>query len=44
VLQYYIQQGATIESFSEQLPSLNDIFINLVDGTKSVTRAFMKVG
>jgi ABC-2 type transport system ATP-binding protein len=40
VLKYFIQQNFTIESFNEVLPSLNDIFINLVEGTKATTRAF----
>ena len=40
VLQHFLQQGATIESFNEILPSLNDIFINLVEGTRAKTRAF----
>ncbi len=44
VLQHFIQQGVSIESFNEILPSLNDIFIDLVHGTKSVTRAFQPVG
>jgi len=43
VLQYFIQQHGTIAAFNEILPSLNDIFIQLVDGTKSVTRAFEPV-
>ena len=43
VLQYLLQQNLTIESFHEILPSLNDIFINLVDGTKATTRAFQTV-
>ena len=43
VLQHFIQQGIIIDSFSEILPSLNDIFIGLVEGTKSVTRAFQTV-
>ena len=43
VLLHFINQGIGIESFNEILPSLNDIFIQLVDGTKSVTRAFQKV-
>lgn len=43
VLQHFIQQGIVIESFNEILPSLNDIFIGLVEGTKSVTRAFQPV-
>lgn len=33
VLQYFIQQNTGITSFNEILPSLNDIFINLVEGT-----------
>ena len=43
VLQYLLQQNLTIESFHEILPSLNEIFINLVDGTKATTRAFQPV-
>jgi ABC-2 type transport system ATP-binding protein len=43
VLQHFIQQGIVIDAFSEILPSLNDIFIGLVEGTKSVTRAFQLV-
>ncbi len=43
VLQHFIQQGILVESFNEILPSLNDIFIGLVEGTKSVTRAFQPV-
>ena len=43
VLQYLLQQNLTIESFHEILPSLNEIFINLVDGTKATTRAFQTV-
>lgn len=33
VLQTLMQQGAVIHSFNEVLPSLNDIFIQLVEGT-----------
>ena len=33
VLQFFIQQGLNIRSFHEVLPSLNDIFIKLVQGT-----------
>lgn len=40
VLQYFLQQNLTIESFNEILPSLNEIFINLVEGTNATTRAF----
>lgn len=43
ILQYFISKGLSIESFNEILPSLNDIFIRLVNGTKSVTRSFQKV-
>ncbi len=42
VLQHFINQDITIESFNEILPTLNDIFIHLVERTKSVTRAFEK--
>lgn len=42
VLQTLIQQGAVIHSFNELLPSLNDIFIQLVEGTPA-TRQFSKV-
>lgn len=43
LLQYFLQQQCTIESFNEILPSLNDIFIDLVEGTKSTTRAFQNI-
>lgn len=43
VLQFFLQQEVTIESFNEILPSLNDIFIQLVEGTKSVSRPFQQV-
>ena len=33
VLKYFIQQGAAITAFNEILPSLNEIFIKLVEGT-----------
>lgn len=39
VLGYFLQQGAGINSFHEILPSLNEIFIRLVEGT-SVSRQF----
>jgi ABC-2 type transport system ATP-binding protein len=42
VLQYFLQQNTNIEGFNEILPSLNDIFIQLVDGTKA-SRQFQKV-
>ena len=40
VLQYFIQRNINIESFNEILPSLNEIFIRLVEGTHPVTRKF----
>ena len=43
VLQHFIGQGIMIESFNEILPSLNDIFIQLVNDTKSISRAFQKM-
>jgi ABC-2 type transport system ATP-binding protein len=43
LLQHFLQQGCTIESFNEMLPSLNEIFIDLVERTKSTTRAFQQV-
>ena len=42
VLQHFIGQGVMIESFNEILPSLNDIFIQLVNHTQSVSRAFQR--
>ena len=39
VLQYFLQQQVALTSFHEILPSLNDIFIRLVEGT-SVSRQF----
>jgi ABC-2 type transport system ATP-binding protein len=42
VLKYFIQQHADVQSFNEILPSLNDIFIKLVEGT-SVSRRFEKI-
>lgn len=41
VLQYLLQHGANIHSFNEILPSLNDIFIKLVEGTP-VSRQFLE--
>jgi ABC-2 type transport system ATP-binding protein len=35
VLNHYLQQNASIISFNEILPSLNEIFIQLVEGTPS---------
>ncbi|MDB5192304.1 MAG: transporter, ATP-binding protein [Segetibacter sp.] len=42
VLQHFINQNLTIESFNEVLPSLNEIFIKLVEGTRA-TRQFQTV-
>ncbi len=42
VLHYLLQQNAQIHSFNEILPSLNDIFIKLVEGTPAA-RQFQKV-
>ena len=42
VLQFLLQQGASIQSFNEILPSLNDIFIKLVEGTPTA-RQFQKI-
>ena len=35
VLRFYLQQDVAIKSFHEILPSLNEIFIQLVEGTPS---------
>jgi ABC-2 type transport system ATP-binding protein len=43
ILQYFIGKGLVIDSFNEILPSLNEIFINLVEGTKATARAFEPV-
>lgn len=42
VLNFLLQQGHLIHSFNEILPSLNDIFIKLVEGT-SLARQFQTV-
>jgi ABC-2 type transport system ATP-binding protein len=42
VLQYFIHKGLRIESFNELLPSLNEIFIRLVEGTPT-SRQFEKI-
>ncbi|MCW3116651.1 MAG: transporter ATP-binding protein [Chitinophagaceae bacterium] len=33
ILQYFISKGLAVNSFNEMLPSLNDIFIKLIEGT-----------
>ncbi len=42
VLQYFISKGLSIESYNEILPSLNEIFIRLVEGTPTA-RQFQEV-
>jgi len=42
VLEYFIDRQSNISEFMELLPSLNEIFIRLVEGT-SVSRQFQKV-
>ncbi len=39
VLRYFIEQNSNVSSFTEILPSLNEIFIKLVEGT-SLSRQF----
>jgi ABC-2 type transport system ATP-binding protein len=43
VLKYFIDQQLNVEGFNEILPSLNDIFIRLVEGTKATARSFQKL-
>jgi len=38
VLHHFLQQGAPIQSFNELLPSLNDIFIQLVEDTPAARK------
>ncbi len=42
VLQYLLKEGAAIHSFNEILPSLNDIFIKLVEGTPTARQFLQK--
>ena len=42
VLKYFINENATIEAFNEILPSLNEVFIRHVEGTKT-SRPFQNV-
>lgn len=42
ILKYFMDKGLDIHGFNEILPSLNDIFIQLVEGT-SATRQFEKI-
>ncbi len=43
ILQYFVSKGLQINSFNEILPSLNEIFIRLVEGTQAKARAFQNV-
>jgi len=43
ILQYFLSKGVTINSFNEILPSLNEIFIRLVENTHATARAFQPV-
>jgi ABC-2 type transport system ATP-binding protein len=42
VLEYFINRQSSISVFTELLPSLNEIFIKLVEGT-SVSRQFQTI-
>jgi ABC-2 type transport system ATP-binding protein len=42
VLSHFINQNISIQAFNELLPSLNDIFIKLVEGT-SISRQFQSI-
>jgi ABC-2 type transport system ATP-binding protein len=42
LLQHFINQGVSIKEFHEILPSLNEIFIKLVEGTPA-TRQFQSI-
>jgi ABC-2 type transport system ATP-binding protein len=43
ILMHFLQQGVTVEAFNEILPSLNEIFIRLVEGSSARTRSFQQV-
>jgi ABC-2 type transport system ATP-binding protein len=43
ILQYFINKNLHVASFNEILPSLNEIFIKLVEGSHATTRTFQKV-
>ena len=43
VLKYLIEQQIPITSYNEVLPSLNDIFIQLVEDTHAKARAFQNI-
>jgi ABC-2 type transport system ATP-binding protein len=40
VLKYLLQENVNIVAYNELLPSLNDIFIKLVENTHATARAF----
>jgi len=42
VLQYFIQQDVNVTAYNEMLPSLNEIFIKLVEGT-ALSRQFQSL-
>lgn len=43
VLKYLISENINVVGYNEVLPSLNDIFINLVEGTHATARAFQNI-
>ena len=43
ILQYFISKGISVDSFNEILPSLNEIFIKLVEHSSATTRKFQAV-
>ena len=43
ILQYFIHKGVVVSSFNEILPSLNEIFIKLVESTHAASRKFQTV-
>lgn len=43
VLQYFIGRGIQVNTYQEILPSLNEIFIQLVENTNAVTRSFHSI-
>ncbi|MEI7960157.1 MAG: ATP-binding cassette domain-containing protein [Chitinophagaceae bacterium] len=43
VLKHLLEQNVNIVAYNEVLPSLNDIFIKLVEGTHATARAFQNI-
>lgn len=43
VLQYFLEKGIQVNTYQEILPSLNEIFIQLVENTNAVTRSFQSI-